>query len=427
MSKKYPIILFLFLIVFQTYSIAFFYQSSSELDALDLTNESYSGLYFMLGSIKFNVYEIVMFFVIIILFFNSYRYRNLLHDEFIIRLIFYYSIYQVLIISPFSFAIYSLSPMEIMRALAVRLSVLLIPFLFYFVFPLYRRLNKLIALINISSFVLVLAGVFNYFNENVFITNTDQFRLLWGGSALIFALTFLDSFFSKKKSLLTYVFLFISVLGILFVNHRSAYVYLILVFLLGIILNSKGRNTSLLFSLFFLALILTVLNSLDLFQLSFLKRFESTTMSDDNASDRLKKWYLAFDYFLQNPINGSMFKGQYYADNFKYLYPPHSFIFETLATQGLFGLSFYLVLLIKTLRIAYKNRKDEVTFKMFHVLLFYILYSTFNVTFLNVWVVSIMMFSIAIILYRDKKIKYINRYRQKLVISQLKTEKKLQD
>jgi O-antigen ligase len=404
------------LIVYQTYSIAFFYQRGAgdnptiaEYEiANDLTALSYKGLAFRFGSLPINIYELVIVFVIILIIFNIHKYSKNVTKNFIIKLVFAYCIYQILVIVPLSFFIYSLSLDTLARNLIVRLNVLLIPFLFYFTFPALKKYKSAIFIINISSLILVLAGIINYFTGNVFVTNTSQLRLLWGGAVLIFALTFIDSFFSKKKTYISYVFLIVGVFGILITNHRSAFVYIVLVFMIGMLMTKNG-NKDMIISLAILAFSMVLISELDLFGISFLKRFESTSMNDDNAQGRLLNWGLAFKYFLQHPINGSMYTNQYYSTEFKNLYPPHNFIFETLSTQGIVGLSFYLTLILKSLGIAYKNRKDETSLKMFLVLFFYVLYSTFNVTFINNWVVLIMMFSIALILYRDKQINIIKK------------------
>ena len=416
MLKKISIFLFFLLIVYQTYSIAFFFQSSNELDN-SISLESYRGLFFNIGSVSFSVFEMVMLSVFILLIVFLGRYKKYLKDNFIIQLIIYYCLYQLLLICPLSAFTYSMSFMELTRSYLVRASFLLIPFFIFFSLPAYKTTRIPGLLLNVSSVLLVIAGIWNFFNDNIFITNTAQFRLLWGGSALIFAFVIIDNFFLKKKRFINYFFIAIAIIGFLFTNHRSGFVYFGITLFLGIIITSKGKK-NLLFSILILVSVLVLFSELEIFKIDFLSRIQSTSMDDDNAQGRIVNWGLAFDYFLQNPINGSMLKTQYYSSDLKEMLPPHNFIFETLSTQGIVGMFFYIVLLVKSLVIAYKNKADSISFKMFLVLVFYILYSTFNVTFLNTWVLFIMMYSISLILYRDrilKKKNMVKRIEKKLV------------
>lgn len=408
MIRKFSIFLFLLLVFYQTFSIAFFYQTTGSVFDEILLEKSYNGVTISLGFTTVNLFELIIIAVSLILLYYFNNTTVILKKNFIIKLIYIYSFYQICFIIPLSMFNYNLSLMETLRGLFTRLSVLLIPFFYFFTLPALKNKFNIITIIDLSSFILVIVGVWNFFNNNVFITNTSQNRLLWGGSVLIFAMSFYENFLKSKKHTYNYLMIIISSFGIIMTNHRSGFIYFILVLIVGIIISYK-KNKKLLIPFVLFCVAIIVINNNEALNISFIERLETTNVNDDNAIGRIQNWALAFDFFLDNPINGSMMKNQYYAGKNIDNYPPHNFIFELLTTQGIIGFVFYIIIITKALTIAYSNKSDSKSIVMFLTLLFYVLYSTFNVTFLNQWNLSIFVLSISIILFQDKQIKIINR------------------
>jgi len=357
---------------------------------------------------------------ILLVFLNFRKYfkqEKLENNRIILKTIFLYTIYQVLFILPSSYFQLNLSPGEIFRQLLPRLYFLLIPFIYWFVLPGFKNIKVPVYLISYSAIILMLLSFYNFTINRYMLTSTGDLRLISGVAAMVFAYSLITSFsiFSHSKNNL--LLIATSLIGLVFVNHRSAYLAIGVIFIFSLMLNIIGTQkikmkfSRVAFSLIVILLILIPLSQIPLVKENFTSRITAVfDVEDPNARDRMMRWGLSFAYFLENPINGSKLENKYYADDvlLKEYYAPHNFIFEILSTQGLIGFLFVSILLYLILKLGFKNRKDSISYQMFLIMLFYLFYSLFNVTFLNSWNILILVFSSAMILHRNKQIQDAN-------------------
>lgn len=363
--------------------------------------------------LKLSLFQLAFLPSLVLVFAKSFKYFRKNAEETngtVIKLIIYYSVYQIFIILPLTYFQNAISPTELFYQLMPRLYFLLIPFIYWYVLPAYKNISTPINLIAYSSILLLLLSFYNYLNGIYSVTNTGELRLVAGVSAMLYAFTLVTSFsiFSHRKNVP--LLILVSLIGFVFVNHRSAYVMLGLLLLLSIfisVLNKKQVKVK--FRRILISGLLVIIFLIPLSQVQFIKEnftgriASSFDFSDPNAMDRFIRWGLSFSYFLENPINGSMLTNKYYADDemLREIYAPHNFIFELLSTQGVVGFSMIMIILLKILFIAFKNKSDPISIQMFLVIVFYLLFSLFNVTILNNWNVLILMFSSAVVLYRN--------------------------
>jgi O-antigen ligase len=393
-------LILLFMLFYQVYGIITFK------DDIDNINNPFI---IQIGNHKIEIIEIITIAILIYLFINI-KYQTIIDNKAkypINNIINVYILYNILILLPIS--IYSKIGdfSGIIKVLLIRLKIVLLPFFYLFIIP-KIQINKIYLYLNICLYFLFIAGIIKIINGDVFSTPTGQIRVLWGGSSIIFFSTLIINFYKSKIKLINIINILMSIIGIFFTNHRSAYGFLLITLIIAILINSKTKVISkkyisfsiLVFCLYSILQNQTVYNNI-------INRIKTISIYDRTASDRFLRWELSFNKFLKSPIYGSLLKDEYYDININMLqYAPHNFIFEILSTEGVIGLIFYMFIIIYTINAALKNTKDIVIMQFLLIFIYYILFSSFNVTFLNNWTLTIMILSISIINYRSK---YINK------------------
>ena len=136
----------------------------------------------------------------------------------------------------------------------------------------------------------------------------------------------------------------------------------------------------------------------------------SFTTDDPNADSRFEQYEMAWEFFIQHPLNGSMINTKFYFDESMNNIPPHSFIFQLLATQGITGFVIHTFLISLIIYISYKNRRDSYSFQMFLLILFYLVFTLLNENFYSSRNIMIFNFAAALILYRNKCIENAKGY-----------------
>lgn len=338
-------------------------------------------------------------------------------NRLIIKIIIIYTIYQLLVIFPLSFYELKLPLTHMLRNLVPRLFFLLIPFIYWLVLPNYKNIKVPIQIIAYSAILLLILSFYNYINGIYIITNTGELRLVSGVAAMLFTYTLVTSFSILSHTKNNIILIAVSLIGLVFVNHRSAYLMLGFILMLSIFISvintqkNKIKFSRIGASFVIIILLLIPLSQIPLIKENFTGRIATAfDVNDPNAKDRMMRWGLSFSYFLENPINGSKLEKKYYSDDdlLREYYEPHNFIFEILSTQGIVGFIFISFILFSIIKIGYKNRNDNISYQMFLIIIFYILYSLLNVTILNNWNIMILVFPSAVILYRNKQLKNEN-------------------
>ncbi len=373
-------------------------------------------LYIITGSeiakilvLKFTLFELG---VIAAFIFMAVRFILSPKSEILLNKIFLYLIlglvlYQIIVIIPLLY-IEGLSIKETLYSTFRRSYFLVIPFIYFYVLPAFKNNEKPIMIINVSGLILVLFFIINYLNGFIDFTSTGEARIAPGVSTIIFALMLINnlSFFSGQKN--NYFFITLSLLGFVFANHKSAYLGLAIISLFAFanLKAIKNRSKTAIHIALLIVLILIPLSQIPFIADNFWGRITSSfTTKDPNAESRLMQYEKAWEYFMQNPINGSMVSIKYYADSSMDNIPPHSFIFQLLASQGIVGFTWHLLILFLILFIGYRNRKDPYSFQMFLVTIFYVSFTILNENFYSPNNIMILNFACAMILFRNKCIE----------------------
>ncbi len=334
----------------------------------------------------------------------------------VFRSILFYTIYQLLVVLPISTFNLDIQMKSLFRNLAPRLYFLLIPF--FYVSWVSRRgaVSRFYFYVHVTAVVLFGLVIFKLAVGNLTYTNTGELRMLWGGAALIFGMLLIHNLalFGGKTNV---ILLLLGLIGMVFANHRSAYVVLIVLAILAAIAGTKTKvkGRTLVSSLVVLALSFVLLSQIPYVRDNFVSRFEtSLDAEDENAAGRLSNWRLSLIYFSDHPLNGSLLSDKYYRANdysMSFVTPdivrwaPHNFLIEFLATQGIVGFIFLLFILGGILRIGFQNRADAESLQMVMMVSFYCLFCLFNTNFLNNWNILMLVVPAAIILDRNKKIE----------------------
>jgi len=279
-------------------------------------------------------------------------------------------------------------PPNVVDYFALRFQVLMIPFLYWFVLPSFRKNDSAIKLLCYSSLIPLGSAMFDLSRGIVGHTDNGELRLLWGGVSLLYAFVLITNlrFFSHTKT--NFFLAVVAGVGLTLANHRSA--YLVIAFLIIVVLLVSNRGSSRLPGITSLGigvlLVVAVLISVPSLWESFLSRLSTSLDTNDiNAVGRLSRWELSWTFFLSNPLNGSMLSYQYYGVQLRDNFPPHNFVFELLTTEGVVGTMFYLLLIFWIARIAFSHRWDQTMWQMFLAIIFYVGFCLFNTNFLGPW------------------------------------------
>jgi O-antigen ligase len=346
---------------------------------------------FDLGGIKITCYAVILAIAVAYCVFGFTKNLTLSSDKngMILWWIAAYGAYECAVILPLSIDAAKTLPMtSFINPLGLRLQVFMILFLYWFVLPTFRSSSSAAALLSFSSLVPLAIALLDFSKGIVGYTDNGELRLLWGGVSILYAFVLITNLrlFSHRQT--NYFLVAAAGIGIAIANHRSAYLVICLLAIISLLVTAKSvsrvqRFASLVMGIAAMVAILVAVPSLGHSVLSRLSTIVDT--NDPNAVDRLSRWGLAWSFFLQSPINGSMLSNQYYAHQLRAEYAPHNFILELLSTEGIVGTIFYLGLIAWLLRVAYSYRSDPTMWQMFLAVTFYSCFCLFNANFLGPW------------------------------------------
>jgi len=337
--------------------------------------------------------------------------EKIFENRLILFIILLYALYQLFVNLPLTIINYAGHVgVKWISELSLRLSLLQIPLFYFFLFNGVKT-ERLLLLFTITSVLLIIFGIYNYFQGQYIITNTGEIRTLSGIASIFFVITIFNHTkllgANKNNLLLVVLMLF----GVVLTVHRSVYLTLIITILIYIWIKYRGfgkikiflQSSALLMIIFSLLFLIPGVSEL------FFSRAQTIfDIRDGNYYDRALKNTLAFEMFLDNPINGTNLTGFYYnpaAVKAEEYWRPHNVIFEILPTQGIIGLFFIILIFSLIFRVAWRNINDRFTEMSFIVLIYYILLSLSNASFFYNSCTNVLTFFSALILWRNKVLK----------------------
>lgn len=370
--------------------------------------------HFIIFGIKLNAFDFVLGPIIFLTLkkyiFNLQSEKGI--NKIILQTLLFYFIYQIVIVAPLTLIEYpnEFTIKNLVRGIINRSYFIIIPFLYWYVYDKFTSVEKIFKYLLITSLILFYNALYIYITgEGIEFTPTGQIRSAQAfmPPAFVFLIIIYSTTFGAKKNNL--IFILIGILGIIFSAYRSALLALGIILILSFIFGRDYKNiikTSLLFSLG-----IFILSQYQFIWEQFIGRFSYTfDAKETTAADRLLNWAASFNYFLKNPLNGSLLTNQYYESGYGAVvwYSPHNFIIEILSTQGIVGLFFHSIILYYVIKIGYRNLSDKVTSIMFYYLVFYLIFSFLNATYFTPFGIQYFCIAYSIILYRNKILNHSN-------------------
>lgn len=333
-------------------------------------------------------------------------------NKYILIGIYLYCVYQLAVNLPLSFLEYeNIDPIKYFSQISNRFFFLLVP-MFYFYLVAEKTYKFIFYVFHLATFALIIIGFYNYSQGVIIETNTGEIRIVTVVATLFFFGSMVDGlvlFGAEKNKILL---IFTVFLGVLISAHRSVYMVVALILFYAFFISSEGENKTktTIMAILAVPIIILLLSQIPFVSEIFISRAEySFDVGDQNYQDRMLKNLLAFNTFLDNPINGTKLSGYYYpaglvSDDFFWI--PHNFILDILPTQGVVGLFLIVAfILIPLLKLGYKNRFDNISRMAFMVIIYYIVISLFNATFFTNSCVVVFAVFAAIILKRNEEIQ----------------------
>ena len=377
--------------------------------------EDISAVWLDTGLIKFNLYDVLMICGIIYIIWNTRQNikTEIPDTKLLLNIIYVYILYQIFVILPISLLnnTLNLTIINILRKIVERMFLLLIPFFYWYIIPNFKNLEKAIKFIAYTSLIIFFVHILNYFTGVYGLTETGNRRYGWGGGILLYGFSFITGLNIYNKKRTNDIIIFISILGIILLAHRSAFFALGFVFFTALIFRKKF-NLRIFLSLLMIFLIFITISEFTNIWEDFLSRLTSTDVHSGNLYGRLIGWAYGWDIFLQHPINGIIFNSALYSNelsmDYDFINIFHNFIMQILVTEGIVGFIFHIIIIVLLFKIAIKNINDPITYQMFFCLVYYIFVSLFNVTYSNPMCYFFLIIPASIILYRNKilNIKY---------------------
>jgi hypothetical protein len=324
-------------------------------------------------------------------------------NRYVLWLCFAYLLYQLVIVLPVAVLSYGMRPVDVERALTVRLAIILVPF-FYSIVLQYWKPSVVIAMFDAVAVCLAVwvlyqvatSGGSGYWDGGVY-----RLRAAWGGTTLLFAWLVFTSLFYWPLRLWRAALAALGAGALLVVDHRSGIVALAAAILVLLVAMRGVTRRAVLAVGVFAVLGVAVVYSSPFVRTSIEYTFRTLVnpSADVNASDRITRPILALDYFQQHPWGDFIWNQTYYLVNLgKYSYGPHNFPVQLLVTQGTIATLLYLAPVIITIGLAWRNRNHAEGAVMLAYLTFYLVFCLFNTNIDQIENVALLYVPMALIL-----------------------------
>jgi hypothetical protein len=326
----------------------------------------------------------------------------------VLRLTGAYLLYQLAVVTPIAVLAHGVSLGEVLSGLDGRFALVLIPF-FYYVGLHYLSPTRLIALVNAAALMLLLYALYRYVfigPQGLWDGNEYRLRVLWGGSTLLFGWLAITGLFLQRPGFRAYAMGLAGILGIVVVNHRSGYVALI--FALALYLVSSRRVAKRFVVIACAVLVGATLINAYAPTLRASAAYSLTTMfnphADTNATDRIERSALAWDYVKANPLGDYIWNGTFYlVDLGEAGFEPHNLVMQKLDKEGVIGAGLVFALIISALSIGWRNRaRSRVSSVMMAYLVFYAVFCLFNTNFDSIENVTLFAATVALLLHANR-------------------------
>ncbi len=329
----------------------------------------------------------------------------------VFKAIFAYVIYEFTVIFVLSLVDNksNLTVQNVLRNIVQRIYFIIIPFFAWWVLPRMKNLDKYFRIVSYSSLIIFVFHLSNFILGIYSLTETGNKRYGWVGATLLYGFTLTNSLelMNKSRKGNNLFLLFTSLLGIVFIAHRSVFnAVLFIVAMAFLISKDKGKNLRIYKSAIYFALGGFVMTQLSGIGADFVERFTSADTQTGNLASRIVGWEFGAELFRDNWLFGLNFNTTNFSNavsqNMNFVNIFHNFFMQILVTEGALGFVFHITILIFGIKTAVKNKKDPISNQMLIYYLYFLFVAFFNVTYANPGTLFFSIFPLSVILYRDR-------------------------
>jgi hypothetical protein len=367
------------------------------------------------GGAQLHPFDLVFYPTVLVLLFGLVRHRTAPLTP-VTRLAVYvvvaYAVYQILVVLPIMVVLSGYSPLGAFYALRPRLSMILVVF---FALLVTRRWSGDVVsrILEWAALALVVVAAWRFLTgaqvEVEFATG--RFRVMWGGSTLLFGWLVISRFLKERLRPRDVMMTVAGLAGIVLVNHRSAYIALAVALLAYVFARKRHavRTIGIMAGVVILGVVV-VLTFLPDVQESLNYSFHTLVnpQADANTIDRVEKTRLSFQTFAKYPFGDIMWRssGYYLVDLGASEWTPHNFVAQLLAGEGVVGFLAWITLILASLAVAFRNaRRDSRSATLGAYLLFYLVFCLFNTNFYADENIVLLASAMGLVFWRDRVVQ----------------------
>lgn len=320
----------------------------------------------------------------------------------VVFLVLGYCAYQLAIVLPIAVVFHDLTPISVFREIEERLGLALLPFMYLVVLK-YVSPQRVVLIVNLAAAAVALYAVYAYATVGPDLS-VGKFRQVDGHASFLFAFLILTSLFLWRPSVLSYAAAMLGLVGIVFANHRSAYLALFAVSVPLFFHFRRASARTVVVLIVALSAAVLVVSTNPTIRDSVFYSLETmlNPTADRNTLDRIDRSKLGWDFFVAHPLGDHVWTQRYYLVDVPWAFEPHNFVIQILNAQGIVGFVFIGAIIVAVVRIAWRNRSaDRLTAVMLAAFVFYLVFSFFNTTILTSWNILMLAVPAGIIVKRN--------------------------
>ena len=366
------------------------------------------------GAISVYPFDLILGFALLALLVKDaffFRPETVPENRLVLLLCVGYMGYQIFVVVPAAVLLHAMGPIDAVRALEVRLGLILV-LVVYGVVLRYCRPQVVVAMMDAAAIALALWTFYLYLRggHGSFADGRFSVRVIWGGASLLFGWLFFTSLFYWPVRWWRVVFALLAVGGIVLANHRSGFLALLASFVM--LMLAMGRVTR---RVVLTVAVIAIVGGGVYYAAPSVRAsaaYSLSTMfnaqSDTNAQDRVVRTRLGFNYFLQHPLGDYIWNHRYYLVNVTYDFAPHNFVVQMLTIQGVIASLLFFAVIGFAVAVAWRNRRDGGSAVMLSYLTFYLVFCLFNTNIDQYENQALFAVTVALILHQNRMLHEAN-------------------
>lgn len=301
----------------------------------------------------------------------------------VIVLVLCYLTYEVFVVVPLG-VMSGLSPIFMLRSVAPRLAVVLLP-TFYLLLRNGVRSATFVGALSLVAAIVAVIVVVRYLVLGP-LGGVDEigFRLreAWGGTILLFGWLLLGALIIRRNGLLSLCLSLLAVLAIALTNQRSGYVALLVALLFYVAFNRRKSGRAIVIASLAATGVILVVAFMPVVKDSMVYSVQTmfSVNADLNTQDRVVTSVAAWNEFTRRPLGDIAWHP---TDNYASgHWDAHNVVFQVLAAEGLIGFLFHAALWGVIFAAAFRHRHFSAVLRFGSTyIVFYLVFCLFNTNF----------------------------------------------